>query len=264
MPKFVKVTLVVCGVLCAVCSVYALYGVIETGAWPESWPKALEPLRNQSCTLYHQTAEIHIIPFTNRAEFESAWPHLLGLKSKGAPITLLSAPDKRYPDAKRGAPIKACVYVLAPLTGTLVTPEGSLHPPGSESSIPDGKLLRIGPPWPDDIKSASGILPEYVVYKEGKWVAYADGQPKDRNLRRARTDIELLVDENVIDSNQLQLPADTPIIDRRSLVAQTKAARRAWCSQPKTAEGQKLQREIAGSKLHAIGFDGREQPPEEQ
>jgi len=106
MPKHVQVTIVACTLLCAVCSLYALYGVYETGAWPNSWPKELEPLRNQSRTLTHQTTDIHEISFTNREEFESAWPHILGLKSKGAPITLLSSPD----EALRKS-IKAGVHV---------------------------------------------------------------------------------------------------------------------------------------------------------
>ena len=106
MPKHVKVTIVACTVVCAVCSLYALYGVYETGAWPNSLPKELEPLRNQSRTLTHQTTDIHEISFTNREEFESAWPHILGLKSKGAPITLLSSQD----EALRKS-IKAGVHV---------------------------------------------------------------------------------------------------------------------------------------------------------
>src|SRR5262249_35829651 len=71
---------------CAVCSVHAEYGVTGKGTWPKSWPKELEPLRKQASTfegprLPHQH---YAIPFTKREEFESAWPHILKGKSKGA------------------------------------------------------------------------------------------------------------------------------------------------------------------------------------
>ena len=71
--------------LCGVCSsVFALYSVSEKGTWPESWPKELEPLRKQSRTLVGpMIAQGHYeIPFTKREEFESAWPHILKVKSK--------------------------------------------------------------------------------------------------------------------------------------------------------------------------------------
>ena len=210
----VKLAIIACTILGAAFSLFALYTVSKTGAWPKTWPKELEPLRNHSFTLDHQAAEIHIIPFTNRLEFEAVWPHILGLKTRGAPITLLSAPDKRFHWERPGEPINAAVYILTPLTGWLVTPEGTRYPPGSESSIRSGEFLRIGPPWPDDLKSPSGTLPEYVVYQDGKWVA-APERPKNRNVRRARTDIELLVDGNIIDWNRIPPPADAPIVDRR-------------------------------------------------
>ena len=45
-----------------------------------------------------------------------------------------------------------------------------LCPSNGELRTPDGKSLKIGPPWPDYIKSKSGELPEYVVNESGKWV----------------------------------------------------------------------------------------------
>ena len=116
-----------------------------------------------------------------------------------------------------GEPIKAGVRILSPLTGTLVTPRGSRYPPGTESAIPDGNSLRIGPPWPDHIKSESGALPEYVFDKNGKWAPYDPDEKKDlsRYLRRARLDIELIVDGEIVDLNRIPLPADAPVIDKR-------------------------------------------------
>ena len=83
---------------CAAGSAQALYLVQNHGAWPQSWPKELEPVRKHSRTLvgpeilyrhYH-------VPFTNREEFEAAWPHFLKVKSKGAPIILVRAPKTDF------------------------------------------------------------------------------------------------------------------------------------------------------------------------
>ena len=213
MLKQVRFVIVASIVLCAVCSVYALFEVTEKGAWPKSWPKELEPLRNQARTLVHsQQGGIHEIPFTNREEFEAAWPHILAVKSKKAPLILMRSPDRKYFN-----PIKAGVRILSPLTGVLVTPKGTRYPPGAESAIPDGKFLKIGPPWPDYIKSESGVLPEYVEYENGKWAPYDpnSGKQFSRQMRRARIDIELIVDGEIVDLNRIPLPADTPIVDRR-------------------------------------------------
>ncbi len=198
--------------LCAVGSVYALYQVANEGLWPKTWPRELEPLRPTSRTLVHTSHAIYEIPFTDRKDFESAWPHILKLKGKGAPLILVNGPDKRP-----GGTIKTGVRILSPLTGTLVIPGGARYAAGSESSIPDGKFLKIGPPWPDHIKSDSGELPEYVLEDKGKWAAYIPDPKQEPTgyVRRARLDIELVVDGGIVDLNRIPLPADTPIIDRR-------------------------------------------------
>lgn len=81
--------------LCAVCSVDADYLVINKGTWPENWPKQLEPLRKQARTLDGPMEPLlhYAIPFTQRKEFETAWPHLLAVKTKGAPVVLRRAPS---------------------------------------------------------------------------------------------------------------------------------------------------------------------------
>jgi len=107
-----------------VCSANALYFFSDRGTWPDSWPKELEPLRNQSRTLSHETGNIHEIRFKNREEFESAWPHILAVKSKEAPLILLSSPYHRSGDFI----IKAGVSILSPLTARLVIPEGEKAP----------------------------------------------------------------------------------------------------------------------------------------
>jgi hypothetical protein len=80
---------------CVVGPAYAVYSVGERGEWPKSWPGKLEPLRNQSRTLVGPVGldRYYAIRFTKRAEFESAWPQLLKVKSKGAPVFLVRAPN---------------------------------------------------------------------------------------------------------------------------------------------------------------------------
>lgn len=81
--------------LCAASSVYALYSVANEGLWPKDWPKELEPLRKQSRTLVGPELEYrhYAIPFTKREEFEAAWPHIVSVKTKGAPVVLRRGPS---------------------------------------------------------------------------------------------------------------------------------------------------------------------------
>src|SRR5258707_2986918 len=83
---------------CAAGSAYAIYEVNDRGTWPQSWPKELEPLRKQARTLVGpEVLNRHYqIPFTKRSEFEAAWPHLLKVKSKGAPIILVRGPKTDF------------------------------------------------------------------------------------------------------------------------------------------------------------------------
>src|SRR5437764_11991576 len=92
-------------------AVSAVYSIDDKGDWPPTWPRELEPLRKQSRTLAGPMAEQphYEIPFTKREEFESAWPHLLKVKSKGAPLVLL-----RSPDSELGTTIRAGVRIHCP------------------------------------------------------------------------------------------------------------------------------------------------------
>jgi hypothetical protein len=92
-------------VLAIVCSVvHADYSVWDKGIWPESWPKEMEPLRKQARTFEGpvQLYRRYLIPFTNREEFEAAWPHLVKVKSKGAPIILMRGPKTDFFEVKPG------------------------------------------------------------------------------------------------------------------------------------------------------------------
>jgi len=111
-----RTTLLVAIACFTVCSaVYAVYDVSDEGTWPKSWPKELEPLRKQSRTLIGPMApQAHYeIPFTKRAEFESAWPYLLKVKSKGAPIILVRGPKTDFFEVK-----PAGVLIHSPPAGT--------------------------------------------------------------------------------------------------------------------------------------------------
>ena len=83
----------------AICSTaYALYTVEERGAWPKTWPKELDSVRKQARTLMgpFELFRLYEIPFTNREEFEAAWPHFLKVKTQGAPIILVRAPKEGF------------------------------------------------------------------------------------------------------------------------------------------------------------------------
>ena len=98
---------------CTICSTaYGLYSVADEGLWPTSWPEPLEPLREQSRTLIGPWAahRHYEIPFTERKDFEAAWPHLLKAKSKGAPVILLR------PDEERFITVDAGVVIHSPPT----------------------------------------------------------------------------------------------------------------------------------------------------
>jgi len=133
---------VAASLIASVC--FAMYSVADRGLWPDSWPKQLDPLRPQARTLDHGDFTVYEIPFAQRAEFESAWPHLLTVKSAQAPVVLLSSPDKSLGDS-----------------------------------------------------IAAGV----------------------RIFRRARIEIELIVDGDIVDLNRIPLPADAPLIDKRLRVA---------------------------------------------
>lgn len=103
----------------------AVWEVFNTGAWPHSWPKELEPLRKHSSSIKGGELElvIHRIPFTKREEFEAAWPHLLQVKTKGAPLILVHSPGSHWHFGET----KAGVLVHCP-------------PPGVEPSEPAGPI----------------------------------------------------------------------------------------------------------------------------
>lgn len=91
-------------VLAAGSAAYALYEVADEGLWPKSWPQELEPFRAHSRTLEGPLVSLlhYEIPFTDREQFEAAWPHLLKVKSDGAPVFLVRTPMVNVYDLKSG------------------------------------------------------------------------------------------------------------------------------------------------------------------
>src|SRR5262249_14130317 len=129
----------------------------------------------------------------------SAWPHLLSLRSKGAPIVL----QPRYIEYKLAPPpYKAAVMVLWPAQSNLGAGGQGL---GNE------KLLASGPPWPDSVKTADGRLPEWVIEEGGKWVAYT-GQTNYGFRYRARVDLIVVFDGEIIDTNRIAFPKGAPVV----------------------------------------------------
>ena len=106
---------------------YADYAVEDRGSWPKSWPKELEELRKQSRTLEGPLRPLlhYAIPFTEREAFEAAWPHLMKVKSPGAPLVLKRGPSFWLEGSNAGI----CIHT----------------PPAGESPIADAK--KAGGNW---------------------------------------------------------------------------------------------------------------------
>ena len=94
MKKFTA-SIAVLALLAVGSTAFGLYSVSDTGTWPKEWPNQLESLRTQSRTLVGPTlsARHFAMRFKSRDEFEAAWPHILKVKSKGAPIYLVRGPN---------------------------------------------------------------------------------------------------------------------------------------------------------------------------
>jgi hypothetical protein len=109
-----RLIIVAAVVFLSVSPVHALYSVSSHGDWPDTWPKELEPLREQSYTLVGPTWPFrhYVVAFTKREEFEAAWPHILAVKSQGAPIVL-----RHGLSFGLGGESKPCVCIHTPPMG---------------------------------------------------------------------------------------------------------------------------------------------------
>jgi hypothetical protein len=184
------------GMVCAVG--FALISVEDRGTWPRSWPKELDSLRDRARTVGVASGiqeTVYEIPFGKRGDFEGAWPVIVGLKSKGAPIILEESPSTYH-----GRALASGVRVLWPAGGTV--------------GLPDGTTLPTGPLWPDSARLGSGDLPEYVI-RQGKVLVPYTGQEPLGFRFRARVDIVLITDGLIVNTNDIKIPTQTPIIDKR-------------------------------------------------
>lgn len=113
---------------------YALYSIADTGTWPKTWPTELEPLRKQSRTAAGPTImqRHYDIPCKDQAEFEKVWPHLLAVKSEGAPIILMPGPNKWLGNTIQGGVRIHC-------------PPSSRHPE-KDPVAPKGKIINTDNP----------------------------------------------------------------------------------------------------------------------
>jgi hypothetical protein len=185
--------------------VFAAARIIDTGTWPNSWPKELEPLRKDART-YSLMAGIqeviYEIRFKDRDTFERYWPILLGVKSKGAPLTLKKV-------ASEGPKQEFWLTDETSAVRIYATPGAS------------------GPPWLESARMPDGRLSEYVVQEkvndERTWIPATREKDFQGILFRARIDLEVVVDGKIIDLNRIRIPSDTPIIDNRWPSEETKS-----------------------------------------
>ncbi|HTY88202.1 MAG TPA: hypothetical protein VMB80_12110 [Candidatus Acidoferrum sp.] len=213
--------------------------VIENpqGTWPTNWPKELEPFRVRSRTVELAAGNqenVYEIPLTNRADFERVWPSVLQLKSPGAPITLYATNN---PSTTFFHNNRAAIRIFAPPDSGPIYPTYLACPPQTPETAKENqerlnqllsegkiKILPIGPPWPGDIVSTNGELPEYVSPREENGVMRWIPGDFQRDLKengfgefyyRARVDLELVVDGQIVDLNSIQFPTNAPIHDKR-------------------------------------------------
>ncbi len=143
------------------------------------------------------------IAFQTPEEFDGIWPAILQLKSSGAPLRVRNVETPGDGSGELFANDKPVVRIYTPVYG-------------SSAQRPGGRMLPVGPPWPESIRMPNGSLPEYVVISEdGMTWAPAIGQTRNRFKHRARIEIELVADGRIIDFDRIMIPRRTPILDYR-------------------------------------------------
>ncbi|MHC4745481.1 MAG: DUF5329 family protein [Planctomycetota bacterium] len=188
------------------------------GKWPENWPSELEHFRFKASTGHFMAGAVatyYYIPFDTREEFERAWPAILKLKSKGAPLSLYTIdPPKTDPNDTRVVTTGAKVAIVCPEKGTY-------------RKMSDGSYEHQAE-WTEHIKPflADGILPQFVGRPRtpGPHADWVIVNPKEHDnileygrMEQARVELMVHVDGSVIDLNRIRLPENTPIRDNRKL-----------------------------------------------
>lgn len=195
--------------------------VHDGGTWPADWPSELESCRDRSRTYEVATTvreSVYEIPFETSDDFERIWPTLLRLRSEDAPLRIsrVEEPGETVPGMFRND-----------------TPAVRIYTPvyGSSAQKPGGRMLPVGPPWPQSIRMPDGTLPEYMAISEDgmRWVPVV-GKTTGGFLHRARIEIELVTDGRILDINRILVPAGIAIIDNRAPVEEQKGA--SWYVSP--------------------------------
>lgn len=189
-------------------------------SWPDGWPQKLQPYREHALNwrlmggVVEETS--YFIKFDDRERFEEIWPVLLKLRSKGGPIHLRSPLHFDSTDS------------FAELQGPMVKIICPTH--GWYKKQADGTYLHIDW-WTKTVRLPDGRLPEFVVKRkdDGTWIP-VEKDSKDIPahtgiLERARVELTLYVDGQVIDLDRTTLPKDAPIIDKRTIGPQEKDTR---------------------------------------
>ena len=176
------------------------YIVTDQGTWLKSWPAELEPLQKHASTLEGPMVLLlhYAIPFTNREEFESAWPHLLKVKSKGAPIVL-----RRGTSFWLGDKATAGVCVHTPPAGQDPIADGKDAKGNWEETIyleliVDGEIIDLNCiPLPADTpiiderfpKNGSEKQTQQAKPAEGRVADEAASKKTDAVLQQPRSDV---------------------------------------------------------------------------
>lgn len=200
----------------------------DGGSWPSDWPAELEPLRGSAKTIDVGTGtqeQIYEITFESSDDFLKAWPALLQVRTPGSPLRFRQV---SVSEPKKGSwesivsNSKPKVRIYAPVSNS--TRVGRVADYGPDQPIPAGKKPKmlpftLGPPWPQELLTREGGLPEYVhaIPQNGKavLVEVKSGERPRGFGYRARVDIEIVVDGKVIDLNRIEFPKDALIMDHR-------------------------------------------------
>lgn len=198
------------------------------GAWPQDWPKELEPLRETSRTLGIGTGiqeNIYEIPIPDRETFERIWPKILQLRTPGGPLKLYRVGEAKHPIWGDFLSNKqAAIRIFGPTGSYALAEEIDVNnPPDFEKLVKEGRALKASAPWPLELIKKHGKLPEYVSShkKENGKLEWVAADPKGENqeglgfFNRARIDVELVVDGKIIDLNRLRFPDGVRVIDHR-------------------------------------------------
>jgi hypothetical protein len=181
---------------------HAVYSVSNTGDWPKTWPAELEPLRKQARTLIGPMAAFRHYPisFTNRDQFEAAWPHLFKVKTKGAPVFLLRTPNFFLDNAKAGVVVHCPPEGQAKNPATPEAPLAGVTNPRERWAyttyidlVVDGEIVDLNRiPLPPD----SPIIDERFQSAKRTEPAAGPGQPRPRLgflLEHSVRDAEVIV-----------------------------------------------------------------------